>query len=66
MLEADQARIEKEIEALRQSVKRKSSKLCEIDPSIAQGSNIHRSFRDLVGVSAVELEGMMSTTSMTS
>ena len=51
---------------MRQSVKRKSSKLCEIDPSIAQGSNIHRSFRDLVGVSAVELEGMMSTTSMTS
>ena len=62
MLEADQARIEQEMEALRASVKRKTSKLCEIDPSIAQGSSIHRSFVDLVGVSAVELEGMVNAT----
>lgn len=60
MLESDQARIEQEMEALRTSVKRKTSKLCEIDPSIAQGSNVHRTFRDLVGVSAGELEGMIS------
>ena len=62
MLEADQARIEQEMEALRASVKRKTSKLCEIDPSIARGSNVHRSFVDLVGVSAVELESMVNAT----
>ena len=62
MLEADQARIEQEMEVLRKSVKRKTSKLCEIDPSIAQGSNVHRTFVDLVGVSAGELEGMISNT----
>ena len=34
MLEEDQRRIERELEALRVSVKRKSSQLCELDPSM--------------------------------
>jgi hypothetical protein len=64
MLEADQARIEKETEALRASVKRKSSKLCEIDPSIAGGSDVHRSFVSLHGVSAADMEGLLSSPSL--
>ena len=59
LLEADQKRIEAELEELRQSVKRKSSQLCELDPSIADGSDIHRSFVSLHGVSAAELEQQM-------
>ena len=47
MLEADQRKIEAERERLRDSVKRKSSRLCELDPSIAGGSSVHRSFVDL-------------------
>jgi hypothetical protein len=60
MLEDDQKRIETELEALRLSVKRKSSALCELDPSIADGSDVHRSFVNLHGVSAGELQGMLS------
>ena len=56
MLGEEQTRIERELETLRTSVKRKSSTLCELDPSITGGSNIHRSFRDLHGMSAFELE----------
>ena len=56
LLEEEQARIETELEGLRTSVTRKTSALCELDPSIMGGSNIHRSFRDLHGMSAAELE----------
>ena len=34
LLEEDQRRIERELETLRRSVKRKSSELCELDPSM--------------------------------
>lgn len=47
MLEADQTRLDAEIDRLRSEVKRKTSQLCELDPSIANGSDIHRSFVDL-------------------
>ena len=47
MLEADQKRLDAEIDRLRSEVKRKTSQLCELDPSIANGSDIHRSFVDL-------------------
>lgn len=60
MLEDDQKRIEAELEALRSGIKRKSSTLCELDPSIADGSDVHRSFVSLHGVSAAELQGMLS------
>lgn len=60
MLEEDQRRIESELETLRSSVKRKSSALCELDPSIAGGSNVHRSFLSLHGVSAGELQSLVS------
>ena len=60
MLEEDQRRIERELETLRSSVKRKSSALCEIDPSIAGGSDVHRSFVSLHGVSAGEIQSMLS------
>ena len=59
MLQADQQRIEEEMRELRAKIKRKSSKLCELDPSIAGGSDIHRSFVSLHGVSARELEREM-------
>ena len=59
LLEAEQKRLDGEIEALRQSVKQKTSRLCELDPSIAGGSNVHRSFTSLTGVSASELQGML-------
>ena len=58
-LEEEQKRLDREVEALRQSVKTKSSALCELDPSIAGGSNVHRSFVSLHGVSAGELEGLL-------
>ena len=60
MLEEEQKRLDGEIEALRLSVKKKSSALCELDPSIAGGSNVHRSFVSLHGVSAAQLEGLLS------
>lgn len=47
MLEADQKRLDAEIDRLRDEVKRKTSELCKLDPSIANGSDIHRSFVDL-------------------
>mmetsp|Transcript_43585 Transcript_43585/g.114563 ORF Transcript_43585/g.114563 Transcript_43585/m.114563 type:complete len:185 (+) Transcript_43585:55-609(+) len=56
MLEEEQKQIDSQLETLRASVKRKTSTLCELDPSITGGSNIHRSFRDLHGMSASELE----------
>ena len=34
LLEEDQRRIERELQTLRSSVKRKSSELCELDPSM--------------------------------
>lgn len=60
MLEEDQRRIERELEKLRKSVKQKSSALCTLDPTIAGGSDIHRSFVSLHGVSATELERAFS------
>ena len=60
MLEEDQKRIERELDNLRTSVKQKSSALCTLDPSIAGGSDIHRSFVNLHGVSATELESAFS------
>ena len=47
MLEADQKRLDAEIDRLRDEVKRKTSEVCKLDPSIANGSDIHRSFVDL-------------------
>ena len=58
-LEEEQVRLDKEIEALRQAVKKNTSVLCELDPSIAKGSDIHKSFVELHGVSASQLEGIM-------
>ena len=61
LLEEEQKRIDREIETLRMSVKRKISTLCDLDPSITGGSDIHRSFRDLHGrsASAIEEEGAL-------
>ena len=60
-LEEEQTRLDTEIEALRQSVKKNTSTLCELDPSIAQGSDVHKSFVELHGVSASQLEGLLAT-----
>ena len=47
MLEADQARLDREIDALRRGITAKTSELCTIDPSVADGSNIHEAFANL-------------------
>ena len=60
LLNFEQMRLDAEIEALRLSVKQKSSAVCELDPSIAGGSTVHRSFVSLHGVSAAQLEGLLS------
>ena len=44
MLEADQARLDREIDALRRGITAKTSELCTLDPSVADGSNIHEAF----------------------
>ena len=54
-IEEEQRTIETEIERLRGSVKRKSSRLCELDPSITGGSEIHKSFVSLHGVTSEQL-----------
>ena len=59
MLEEDQERIDAEMETLRASVKTKTSRLCELDPSIAGDSNVHKAFVNLHGVSASELAGFV-------
>ena len=59
LLEEDVRRLDSEIKALHQSVKKRSSHLCELDPSIFKGSNVHKSFVELHGVSAGELEGLL-------
>ena len=47
MLEADQARLDREIDALRRGITAKTSELCTLDPSVADGSNIHEAFANL-------------------
>ena len=47
MLEADQARLDREIDALRRGITAKTSELCALDPSVADGSNIHEAFANL-------------------
>ena len=59
MLEVEQKRLDEEIDALRTSVKQKTSQLCELDPSIDGGTGLHKSFVGLTGVSASELQGML-------
>ena len=46
-LEADQARLDREIDALRRGITAKTSELCTLDPSVADGSNIHEAFANL-------------------
>ena len=62
-LEEDQAEIDEEIKALRASVRRNASKLCELDPSIAaagaDGQVGQRTFESLhEGYTAAELEAV--------
>ena len=59
MLEAEQKRLDDEIEALRTSVKVKTAQLCELDPSISGGTSVHKSFVGLTGVPASELESLL-------
>ncbi|KAL1508503.1 hypothetical protein AB1Y20_004604 [Prymnesium parvum] len=61
-LQADQERIEAEIETLNQRIKQKTSELCALDPSIASGSNIHSAFAKLRGLSPSEIESVIGMT----
>ena len=60
MLETDQRTLEEEMERCRTELKEKTSALCTLDPSISGGSDIHRSFVQLQGVSSSEMADLLS------
>ncbi|EOD26065.1 hypothetical protein EMIHUDRAFT_237222 [Emiliania huxleyi CCMP1516] len=62
MVEKDQERLEGEIAALHRSVQQKTSELCEIDPSISGGSDVHRSFSSLHGLSLDQVAEVLPET----
>ena len=62
MVEKDQDRLEGEIAALHRSVQQKTSELCEIDPSISGGSEVHRSFSSLHGLSLDQVAEVLPET----
>jgi len=59
MLEADQRTLEAEIERCRSKLKEKTAELCELDPTIADGADFHRSFVALQGVSISEMTDLL-------
>jgi chaperonin cofactor prefoldin len=59
MLEADQRTLEGEIERCRAKLKQKTTELCELDPTIADGSEVFHSFGTLQGVSLSDMTGLL-------